>query len=65
VNSPYAKLIRPLMLSLPTRITRCAIIPTDMLDMHDDHHFSMAGHKLWAERGVGIMADKGWFPWSK
>jgi hypothetical protein len=23
------------------------------------------GHKLWADRGIQIMIDRGWFPWKK
>ena len=63
IDSDYARRIRPLMLSLPSKVTRLAIIPTDMLGMHDDHHFDLSGQKVWAERGVAILREKGWLPW--
>jgi hypothetical protein len=61
----YARRIRPLILSLPDRIPNLAIIPCDGITLEDDHHFTLAGHKLWVERGVQIMIDRGWFPWKK
>jgi hypothetical protein len=64
INGEYATRIRPLILSMAMRIQRCAIIPTDKLGMHDDHHFNFDGQKVWAERGVAIMKERGWFPWS-
>jgi len=65
IDGDYARRIRPLILSLPMRVQRLAIVPTDGLGMHDDHHFDFNGHKVWAERGVAIMKAQGWFPWSK
>ena len=64
VNTEFARRIRPLMLSLPERITNLAIIPCDDIPLEDDHHFTMEGHKRWAERGVEIMRMRGWFPWA-
>ena len=65
INTDYAVRIRPLILGLPKRITNLAIIPTDDIPLEDDHHFTLAGQKLWAERGVQLMIDRGWFPWKK
>ena len=62
VESAFARRIRPLMLSLPERVANLAIIPCDDVPLEDDHHFTMAGHKLWAERGVEIMRARGWLP---
>jgi hypothetical protein len=63
ITSEIGRRIRPLMLMLPQRVPNLALIPTDMITLEDDHHFTLAGHKLWAERGVQIMIDRGWFPW--
>jgi hypothetical protein len=49
---------------LPRKIPDLALVPADHLPMADDHHFDLAGHKLWAERGIQIMRDRGWFPWT-
>jgi hypothetical protein len=65
VNTDFARRIRPLMLSLPERVENLAIIPCDEIQLEDDHHFTLAGHKLWAERGVGIMRTRGWLPWDR
>jgi Carbohydrate esterase, sialic acid-specific acetylesterase len=62
VTSAFGRRIRPLMLSLPERITNLVIIPCDDIPLEDDHHFTMEGHKIWAERGVELMRGKGWLP---
>jgi hypothetical protein len=64
ITTDYAVRIRPLILSLPKRVTNLAIVPTDAITLEDDHHFTLTGHKLWSERGIQIMTDKGWFPWA-
>jgi hypothetical protein len=63
-DSPVGRFFRPLMLTLPMRIPNLAIVPTDMTGMEDDHHFNLAGQKLWADRAIQILVDKGWAPWS-
>jgi carbohydrate esterase-like sialic acid-specific acetylesterase len=63
VDSDLGKRMRPLVLSLPQRIANLALVPTDQITLEDDHHFTLAGQKIWAERGVKIMIDRGWFPW--
>jgi Carbohydrate esterase, sialic acid-specific acetylesterase len=49
---------------VPAKIDKAALIPTEDLPMEDDHHFNMLGHKLWAERALTIVKDRGWAPWS-
>jgi hypothetical protein len=63
VDGPVGTKLRPLILALPKKVTNLAIIPTNDLPMLDDHHFDMMGHKIWTERGVQIMVDRGWFPY--
>lgn len=63
VDGEVGMRFRPLILTLPMRIPRCAIIPTDGLGMEDDHHFNMAGQKDWSDRAMKILVDKGWAPW--
>jgi hypothetical protein len=63
VTSAVGMKIRPLILTLPMRIQNLAIIPTNGTPLIDDHHFDMVGQKLWADRGIQIMIDRGWFPW--
>jgi hypothetical protein len=63
IDTEYAVRIRPLILSLSKRIPNLAIIPTDDITLEDDHHFTLEGQKVWSERGVQLMIDRGWFPW--
>jgi len=65
VTGPIGMKFRPQILTLPTRIPNSVLIPTDKLELQDDHHFTMQGHKDWADRGLQLMVDKGWFPWTK
>jgi hypothetical protein len=65
VNGPVGMKFRPQILALPMRVTNLAIIPTNGTPLIDDHHFDMVGHKLWADRGIQIMIQRGWFPWTK
>ena len=65
ITAPIGMKFRPQILKLPSRVTNLAIIPTDGTPLIDDHHFDMTGHKLWADRGIQIMIQRGWFPWAK
>jgi hypothetical protein len=49
---------------VPDKVTRAALIPTNGVSMQDDHHYNLAGHKLWSQRAVQILVDRGWAPWS-
>jgi hypothetical protein len=47
-------------------VTNSAIVPTDnlaMLPAPDDHHFNLEGHRVWVQRALAIMQQRGWFPW--
>jgi hypothetical protein len=33
--------------------------------MEDDHHFNLAGHKLWAAAGIKLLVDHQWAPWAR
>ena len=59
--------VMPMVRSLNPLIPNLELVPTNGpgFGMQDDHHFDFSGHKLWAERAIGIMQTKGWFPWSK
>jgi hypothetical protein len=55
--------IMPLVRSLPGLVSNLVLVPTDSLEMQDDHHFDMQGHKDWAARAIALMQSKNWFPW--
>ena len=46
------------------KIPRSAIIPTEMLPMSDNHHFDLAGYKIWGERAIGLIKESGWAAWA-
>jgi hypothetical protein len=62
-SGPVGMRFRPQILTLPSRISRCALVPTDMLGMQDDHHFDMSGQKDWSDRAMQILLEKNWAPW--
>jgi hypothetical protein len=62
-DSPVGQLFSPLIDMLPRRISNLALVPTDMTGMEDDHHFNLAGQKLFADRAIQILVDKGWARW--
>jgi hypothetical protein len=49
---------------VPSLVTRSALIPTEGLPLEDDHHFNLTAHKIWGERAIEIMVEKGWTPWA-
>jgi hypothetical protein len=63
VDGPVGRLFRPQIQMLPARVPRLAIVPTDMTGMEDDHHFNLAGQKLFGDRAIQILIDKGWASW--
>src|ERR1017187_8771088 len=53
----------PLIHQLPSLISNLVLVPTDSLEMQDDHHFDMQGHKDWAGRVISLMQSNNWVPW--
>ncbi len=64
VNQPFAQSIIPEINKVPTVVSNSALVPTDGLGMQDDHHFNFEGHKVWTQRALQILKDKGWAPWA-
>jgi hypothetical protein len=65
VTQPIGASLRAQFAWLPMLISNLVLIPTDGTPMVDNHHFDLTGQKMWAERGVQLMRDRGWFPWAK
>jgi hypothetical protein len=65
-DSSTGRVIIPQLQALPERISRSVLIPSDGLPINelDGHHYDLAGHKMWAERGIGLLKTKGWAPWA-
>jgi hypothetical protein len=64
-TSAFAKSITPEIRKIPSVVSNSVIVPTDGLAMQDDHHFNFDGHKVYTQRVLQLMKDKGWFPWAK
>jgi len=62
-TSPVGVVMQPLIKMLPSVISNLALVNTDGLEMQDDHHFDMQGHKDWAARLINLMKMKGWYKW--
>jgi hypothetical protein len=63
-DSAFARPIIAQLMMVPGRVTTSALIATDGFPMEDDHHFNMAGHKLWAAAGIKLLLDNAWAPWA-
>src|SRR5439155_18938636 len=63
VDAPVGMKFRPLIQTLPARVSNLALVPTNGTPLIDDHHFDMTGQKPWADRGIQLILDRGWFPW--
>jgi hypothetical protein len=46
-------------------VPRSAILETDQIEMRDDHHYTMRGHKTWGETAVELIAKNGWDSWAR
>jgi hypothetical protein len=63
-NSAFAVPIIAQLQMVPGQVTTSALIATDGFPMEDDHHFNMAGHKMWAAAGIKLLVDHEWAPWA-
>jgi hypothetical protein len=63
VTQPIGMSLRAQFIWLPRKVRNLALIPADGTPMTDNHHFDLSGMKMWVERGVQIMRERGWFPW--
>jgi hypothetical protein len=64
VGGAVEQAIRPQILMVPSVVSRSALVPTDGANLVDDHHFQLDAQRIWSERAIQIMKDKGWFPWA-
>jgi hypothetical protein len=63
-SSAFAQPIIAQLMMVPAHVTNSALIATDGFPMEDDHHFNMAGHKMWAAAGIKLLLDNKWAPWA-
>jgi hypothetical protein len=63
-NSAFARPIIAQLQKVPGLVSTAAVIPTLGCPMQDDHHFNMAGHKMWAGSAIQLLLDHHWAPWA-
>jgi hypothetical protein len=56
--------IYPQIQKVPTTVASSALVSAQDVPMQDNHHFNLDGHRLWVQRALMIMQQKGWFPWA-
>lgn len=65
VGGAVANAIMPQIAKIPSTVTNSALISAEGLGMQDDHHFNLDGHRVWVQRALATMQEKGWFPWTQ
>ncbi len=62
----FGSQIIPYIRMVPSVVCNSALVPTSGLVMLPgmEHHFDLEGHRVWVERALTIMQQKGWFPWN-
>jgi hypothetical protein len=63
VGGEVANTIMPQIAKVPTTVANSALVSCDDIPMQDDHHFDLDGQRMWAQRAIMTMQQKGWFPW--
>ena len=63
ITGAYGTVMVPLIKQLPGLISNLVLVPTDGIEMQDNHHFDLQGHKEWAGRVISLMQSNNWFPW--
>jgi hypothetical protein len=64
-DGPLGRKCRTQIRLAQSMIPRSDILSTEGVEMRDDHHFTMRGHRTWGDRAIQIIADKGWDTWAR
>lgn len=65
VGGAVANAIMPQIAKIPATVLNSALVSSEDLGMQDNHHFNLEGQRVWAERALATMQEKGWFPWTQ
>ena len=65
VGGEVANAIMPQIARIPSTVLNSALVSAEGLGMQDDHHFNLDGHRVWVQRALATMQEKGWFPWTQ
>lgn len=63
VGGEVANAIMPQIAKVPTTVANSSLVSCDDIPMQDDHHFDLDGQRMWAQRAIMTMQQKGWFVW--
>jgi hypothetical protein len=64
-NGTLGQKVRRQVRLAQSMIPRSALILTDDIEMRDDHHYTMQGHKTWGETAVRLISENGWDTWAR
>jgi hypothetical protein len=64
-DGEFGQAIIPQIRSVPSVVSNAALIPTEGVEMEDNHPFNLTGYRTWTGRILSIMREKGWFPWAQ
>jgi hypothetical protein len=65
VGGAVANAIMPQIAKIPTTVANSALVSAEGLGMQDNHHFNLDGQRVWVQRALATMQEKGWFPWTQ
>ena len=65
VGGEVANAIIPQIAKIPSTVTNSALVSAEGLGMQDNHHFNLDGHRVWVQRALTTMQEKGWFTWTQ
>jgi len=65
VGGEVATAIRPQIARIPSVVSNSALVSAEGIGMQDDHHFNLDGHRVWVQRALMTMQQKGWFKWTQ
>ncbi|HYJ08917.1 MAG TPA: sialate O-acetylesterase [Polyangiaceae bacterium] len=63
VGGEVANAIMPQIAKVPMTVANSALVSCDDIPMQDDHHFDLDGQRMWAQRAIMTMQQKGWAVW--
>lgn len=64
VTGAVATAIMPQIAKVPSVVSNFALVSADNIPMEDDHHFNFDGQRMWVQRALQTMKDKGWRFWA-
>lgn len=64
VGGAVANAIMPEIAKVPSVVSNFALVSAKGIAMQDDHHFNLDGQRMWVQRALQTLKDRGWRPWA-